>query len=58
MKISKTYIGATATLVTAFGILNEADALSLVNAVAVIITTVFTLYGRYKAGGVNALGLK
>lgn len=55
---SKTYTGAIATLLVALFSLSEAEALSLVNALIVVSTTLFTLYGRYRAGGVSSLGFK
>lgn len=56
--MSKTYIAAIATLISAFGILGEADALNFVNAIWLIATTLFTLYGRYQAGGITPLGAR
>lgn len=56
--MSKTYIAAAATLIASFSFLNEAEALTFVNALVLVVTTIATFYGRYKAGGVNALGMK
>ena len=58
MNYSLTYVGAIAGLITALGILDANEALELTTAVALIFTTVVTLYGRWKAGGVNILGNK
>jgi len=58
MNYSITYAGAIAGLITALGILEANEALELTNAVALVITTLVTLYGRWRAGGVNLSGLK
>lgn len=54
--MSKTYIGAIATLVAALGILTEAEAVNVLNAIILLATTGVTLYGRYKAGGITVFG--
>lgn len=56
--ISKTYIAAIASLLASVFMLEQAQALELTNAVVLVVTFVFTLYGRYQAGGVNVFGLK
>lgn len=56
--MSKTYLAALASLIAALGFLGEAEALNFVNAVFLVATTLATLWGRYKAGGINALGVK
>lgn len=56
--VSKTYTGALATLLASVSLLNEAEALNLVNGALVVVTTLFTLYGRHKAGGVDWTGMR
>lgn len=58
MAYSKTFIGLIVTYLVTTGLLNEADALSVVNAVMVLIPVVFAAYGRWKAGGVSWWGKK
>lgn len=55
---SLTYTGAIAMLLASMTFLTEAEAVTVVNAVVVLIGFVATVYGRYRAGGVNALGVK
>jgi len=55
---SLTYAGAIAGLIAALGILEINDALELVNAVVLVVTTLVTLYGRWRAGGVSLAGIK
>ena len=55
---SLTYTGAIAMLVASLTFLTEAEALNLINAGLVIAGFIATAYGRYRAGGVNALGVR
>lgn len=57
-KYSLTYTGAIAMLIASFTFLTEAEALNLVNAVVVLVGFAATIYGRYRAGGVKALGFR
>lgn len=57
-KYSLTYAGAIASAIAAFTILTEAEALTFVNAVIVVVTTLVTLYGRWRKGDVTLFGLK
>lgn len=57
-KYSLTYAGAIAGFIASMTLLSEAEALNFVNALIVVISTAMTLYGRYRAGGVNKLGIK
>ena len=54
--MSRTYIAAIATLVVSVTSLSEAEALDFVNAVMLVAGTLFTLWGRYQAGGINIFG--
>ena len=45
-------------LVASLTFLTEAEALNLINAGLVIAGFVMTAYGRWRKGGVNALGIK
>lgn len=58
MNYSKTYIGAIATLIASMTFLTEAEALSFTSAAVVVITTIITLYGRWRAGNITPLGFK
>ena len=55
---SLTYAGAIAMFLASISFLSEAEALTLVNAVVIIIGFLATAYGRYRKGGVSALGVK
>lgn len=56
---SFTYVAALASLIASVTFLSEAEALNLVNAFILIITTAGTMYGRYRAGGLkNIFGFK
>lgn len=54
--MSKTYIAAVATLLSSFTFLNEAEALNFTTALVLVVTTLATFYGRWKAGGINIFG--
>ena len=58
MNYSLTYTGAIASLIASIGIMEQAEALTFVNAVFVVVTTLITLYGRWRKGDVTVLGLK
>jgi len=58
MNYSLTYTGAIASLIAFIGIMEQAEALTFVNAVFVVVTTLITLYGRWRKGDVTVLGLK
>ena len=55
---SLTYAASIATLLASVTILEQAEALSLINALIVVITTVATLFGRYRGGDVTLVGKK
>ena len=55
---SLTYAGAISSLIVALGILDSQDALALSNAVLLIVTTLVTLYGRWRKGDVSLIGIK
>lgn len=58
MKYSVTYTGAIAGLIASVTLLDQAEALTLVNAAVVVVTTLVTLYGRYRHGDTSILGFK
>lgn len=58
MNYSLTYAASIATLLASFTFLSQAEALNLINAVTLIAGFLVTAYGRYRAGGVDALGRK
>lgn len=55
---SLTYTGAIAMLLASMTFLTEAEAVTVVNAGLVLAGFVMTVWGRHRAGGVNALGVK
>ena len=58
MNYSLTYAASIATFVASFTFLSQAEALNLINAIILIGGFIMTAYGRYRAGGVDALGRK
>jgi len=58
MNYSLTYLGALATMIASLGLMSEADALSFLNALLVVTTTLITLYGRWRKGDVSLWGAK
>jgi hypothetical protein len=58
MNYSKTFIGIIAAALVTFGLLSEAEALTLSNALMVLVPLLFALYGRWKAGNVTWIGVK
>ena len=55
---SLTYAGAIASLIASVTLLEQSEALNLVNALIVVITTLVTLYGRYRKGDLTILGAR
>ena len=53
MPYSLTYLGVI--ILTWLGVENATE---VANAAAIVIIALITLYGRYRAGGVNLLGVK
>jgi len=55
---SLTYLGALAGLIASVTLLERAEALDLINATVVVITTLVTLFGRYRHGDMSVIGFK
>ena len=54
--MSRTYLATLATLVASSTFLEQAEALDLLTGLVLVTTTLATLWGRWKAGGVNVWG--
>ena len=58
MNYSKPFVGIIAAYLTSIGLLNEAEALTFINSVVLLIPVLYAIYGRIMAGGVDWFGRK